>query len=503
MAEIADDDWQRTPPRVQECLRDVTQRLAEVEQRLAALEEDNRRLRERLANNSGNSSQPPSADPPGVVVRLGKPATGRKRGGQAGHDGSRRTLVPVEQCQKVVDHSPRYCRGCGGALVGEDPEPYRHQVVEMPPLTPSVEEHRWQQLTCAACGTATRARLPGEVSPSGYGPRVVAIVAVLSGLYRLRERMAQRAMQDVFGVAMALGTVNTLRQEASAAVAAPVEEACASVTQQPVVHGDETGFVQGNADGRNPTQRTAWLWVAVTPWVTVFRVSLSRGQDAARALLGEAFAGLLVSDRWQGYTWVPLYARQLCWAHLKRDCTKIAERGGASGRIGEALLEQERRLFAYWHRVRDGTLQRSSFKTYAGKIRRQVKGLLEDGAASQPKRGEKSARALTARTCREVLTLEPAMWLFVSVEGVEPTNHAAERAIRPAVLWRRTSVGAQSADGSAFVARMLTVVMTVRSQAGNVLDSLTQACRAAREGQPAPSLLPQTSETGCHVLSAA
>jgi transposase len=251
-AAIADDDWRRTPPSVKGYLRDLTRRLADVEQRLAVLEEDNRLLRERLANHSGNSSQPPSADPPGVVVRRGKPATGRKRGGQSGHDGNSRKLVPVEQCQKVVDHDPRQCRGCGGALVGEDPEPYRHQVVEVPPIMPSVAEHRWHQLTCAACGTVTRARLRSEVSLTGYGPRVVALVAVLSGRYRLSERMRQSAMQDLFGMAMALGTVNTLRQEASAPVVVVPRAAIQTIGAR---HGV---FVPAEEEGRF-LQRTIQL----------------------------------------------------------------------------------------------------------------------------------------------------------------------------------------------------------------------------------------------------
>jgi IS1 family transposase len=306
----------------------------------------------------------------------------------------------------------------------------------------------------------------------------------------MSERMTQAAMKDLFGVETALGTVNSLRQEASRAVSEPVEEAREYVKKQDIVYSDETGFAQGNADGSNPTKQKAWLWAAVTQSVTVFIVQLSRGQAAARKLLGEAFLGLAVTDRWSGYNWLSLSRRQLCWAHLKRDFTKISERDGESGRIGKLLLEQEQLLFRYWHKVRDGTLKRSSFRIYAGKIRQTVKSLLEEGANYDPQPGEKTARAMTARTCRELLKLEPAMWLFVRVEGLEPTNNAAERAIRPAVLWRKSSFGTQSAQGSEFLARMLTVVMTLRAQDRNIFDYLVEACRAARQGGCPPSLLP-------------
>ena len=509
IADISAQDWQHTPESVQRFifslvkrLEEIVQRVADVEQKLTSLEEENRLLREKLGGNSSNSSRPPSTDPP-TVERHGKAPTGKRRGAQPGHPGHRRQLLPVEHCEKVLDYYPVQCRRCGRALSGEDPQPLRHQVVEVPPITPAVEEHRLHRLTCEGCGAQTCATLPADVPRTGYGPRVVALVAVLSGRYRVSERMAREAMSDLFGVEMSVGSINALRQEASQVIGAPVAEARNFVQQQEVVQADETGFMQGNADGHNPTRRKAWLWVAVTTWVVAFRISLSRGQDAARELLGATFAAILISDRWNGYNWVRTKQRQLCWAHLKREFQKIAEREGESGLIGQALLEEERKLFSYWHRVRDGTLKRSSFGLYAGRIRQRIKRLLEHGAANEARRGDPSERARTSRTCRELLKVEEALWLFVRVEGVEPTNNAAERAIRPAVLWRRTSFGTQSAEGSEFVARMLTVVMSLRAQNRNVLEYMTQACRAARQNIAAPSLLPELSAVETHELRTA
>ena len=490
--DITDADWQRTPASVQRLVTDLIRRVAQLEVAVSALQEQNRLLQERLDQTSQNSSQPPSADGPAAPPRPAKAPSGKRRGGQPGHPGHERVLYPVEECQRVEDHRPPQCRQCGERLSGDDPEPYRHQVVELPPIRPYVEEHRLHQLTCAACGATTRAGLPEGVSASGYGPRVVATVALLSSEYRMSERMVEGLLRDVLGVRLCNGTVNNQREEASQAVATPVAEAHQHVQQQPIVHADETGFRQGNADGGNPDGRKAWLWVAVTEWVAVFLVRLSRGQDAARELLGAAFSGYLIADRWNGYNWVQVLWRQLCWAHLKREFTKIAEREGASGRIGQALLEQEAVLFAYWHRVRDGTLAWTTFQKYAGEVRQRVRAWLAEGAAYCPAKGEHSARAQTARTCRDLLKMEPALWLFVRVRGIEPTNNISERTIRHAVLWRRTSFGSQSAAGSEFVARMLTVIMTLRLQKRNVLEYLTQACQAARTVQAAPSLLPNT-----------
>jgi transposase len=493
LPQITDEEWARTPESVKQLLAYLTNEVQELKQRVEVLEEENRYLREQLGRNSNNSSQPPSIDAPNNKREKKQAATGKKRGGQKGHPGHSRELIPVEKCKSVKDHVPTECRECGNSLSGKDENPYRHQVVELPPIEPIVAEHRLHQLECQQCGTLTRAKLPAGVPQSGYGVRVVAMAAILSGLYRMSERMCQSAFQDLFGIVMALGTVNSLRQEASLAVAQPVVDAGEYVKAQPIINSDETGFNQGNADGANPEKRKAWLWVAVTELVTVFQVTLSRGQAAAQLLLGTVLTAILITDRWHSYNCFPIRQRQLCWAHLKRDFTKISEREGKSGRIGKELLEQEKLLFTYWHRLIDGTLQRSSFKQYATNIRAKIKALLQEGADYQPKPKEKTARATTARTCKELLKLEQAMWLFVRVEGVEPTNNAAERAIRHFVLWRKSSWGSQSAEGSLFVARILTVVMSLRSQQRNLLDYMVQACQAFRDGKPAPSLLPAIS----------
>jgi len=286
---------------------------------------------------------------------------------------------------------------------------------------------------CSECGTLTRATLPVDVHPSGYGVRVVALVTVLSGLYRHSTRMVQSAMQDIFGISMSLGTVNNLRLEASNAVESAVEEAKIYVQNSEVVGADETSFAQGNVDGCNDKKSQGWLWVAVTPLVTYFQIALSRCSDAARNLLGENFGGILNSDRYAAYNWVGLEQRQLCWAHLKREFIKISERPGVSKEFGNALVKQQEKLFELWHRVRDGTLTRFEFQLLVPEIRNSLKSSLQEAADCEIGSKEKTPLAKTVRTCRQLLKVEPALWLFVTVEGVEPTNNAAERAIRPAV----------------------------------------------------------------------
>jgi hypothetical protein len=305
--------------------------------------------------------------------------------------------------------------------------------------------------------------------------------------------MVQTAMEDLFGVRMSLGTINRIRTQMSEAVASSVESAQEYVLLASVAGADETGFVQGNADGQNPNNRKAWLWVIVTPLVSFFQVTLSRSTQAAQELLGVDFGGILISDRYNAYNWLKIEQRQLCWAHLKREFIKISERSGLSRQIGRNLLAQQKRLFRLWQKVRDGTLSYLEFQVKVKKIRTRLRSILQEASEFEIGAREKTPLAKTVRTCRQLLKVEEALWLFTEVPGIEPTNNASERAIRPAVIWRRTSFGSQSQAGSVFLARMLTVVTSLRSQKRNVLSFLTAAVEAVRYQTEPPSLLPESS----------
>ena len=448
-----------------------------LEARVATLEGMMQALQEQLNQTSRNSSRSPSSDPP-HSERPRRPRSTRRRGGQPGHPGHTRTLVPVDEVDEVVVIKPEQCTHCQAPLSGDDPKPWRHQVIEIPPIKPVVTEYQWHQLVCAACGEVSRAPWPEGVPSGTYGPLVQATVALCTGSYRLSKRTTHQVMDEVFGVPMSVGTISPLEQATTEALAAPVEEARTSVPEQEVAHLDEASWRQGG--------KRAWLWVAVTSLVTVFLVRLSRGGHVARELLGEECSGILVTDRYSAYNWYPVRWRQLCWAHLQRDFEAMRGRGGRSEEIGDALLAQAHQMFTWWHRVREGTLQRSTFRSYMSPIRREVERLLEAGSTCDvPK---------TAGTCRDILKRREALWTFVQVDGVEPTNNTAERSIRPGVLWRKGSFGTQSEEGSRFVESMMTVVSTLKQQQRNVLEYLTAACDAALRGDAAPSLLPANAQ---------
>lgn len=459
--------------RLQAHLEEVLRRVKTLDAEVARLQLENAELRAKLNTNSLNSSTPPSADGPGVKRPVTKP-TGRKRGGQPGHSGAKRQLLPPD---RIVHHRPRRCRRCDHELLGDDPKAKRLQVWELPEIRPHVTEHRAHALTCAGCGTVTSGVLPAGVRRHGFGPRFSGFVAYLTGRCRLSKRQVVELCEDALGAPISLGAVSAIERDVSEALAAPFEEAAAAVQEQPVVHIDETGWRE--------EKRLAWLWVAVTTSVVVFRVARSRGSAAAKDLLGKWFRGRIVSDRWGAYSWLEPAQRQLCWSHLQRDFAGMTERGGVGAELATQLLKSSTKMFKWWAQVRDGALPRSTFQKRMKRVRGRVGRLLRDARVR--------AERKTAGMCREMLLLEPALWTFVDHDGIEPTNNAAERAIRHAVLWRKGSFGNDSAVGSRFAERVLTAIATVRLRGASPLQYLTDACSAFRATGKSPSLLTYAS----------
>jgi transposase len=490
---IPQSDWDATPERVQQLVLNLLEQLKGVDSKQEEFGNRVAELEEQQRQNSQNSSQPPSKDKPWEKSGQGNQSKRAKRnvfGFKNSKIKGKRELYPPEACQAIHEEKPAVCRICGEPLSGEDAQPYRHQIADVPEIKPEVTEYRLHELECPHCGAKTRAKLPVGVSERCYGPRLAGWISLMSGDYRQSHRKIAGLLQEGFGIALSRTTINRARQEVSQSVAAPVEAAQGYVLQNPVVNCDETGFNQGNQDGLNPNRSRGWLWVLVTPLVVFFTVTLSRSQAAAKQLLGEDFGGYLGTDRYSSYGWIAPIRRQVCWAHLLRDFQAIAERPGVSGEIGEALLRRGYRLFHWWHRVRDGTLSEELFRQAVVLLRVGLVAELQAAADLPIAPREKTPLAKTVRTCTKILTLETALWTFVYIPGIEPTNNLAEQALRPAVIWQYTSFGSQSQAGSEFVARMLTVNATLKAQNRSVLEFLTQSCQAARLGFEPPSLLP-------------
>ena len=454
---ISDELWRQIPPTAQAAILALIQ---QYEQRLAELEA-------RLNQNSTNSSKPPSSDPPALKRAPPKTPSTKKAGGQHGHAKVQRALV--DHPDAIHDCKPTACRNCQQLLHGDDPQPLRHQVWDVPPVRPTVTEYRRHRLTCPRCGLTTCAS-----APTGQdGPRLKAACVLLTGAYRLSKSKAARLLSDLFSIPLCAGQVCATEAEVGQQLKPVVDELLEAARQQPA-NVDETSMGRGR-----------WLWVMVTAVATVYQIASGRNRAALRALVGTEYRRVLTSDRHSVYSHLAEGRHQWCWSHLRRDFQAMVDRNNAGSAIGKELLALSGQMLGWWKRVRDGTLTKVRF---AGRLHAQREFRVRFRAVLE--RGSVCGCAKTAGTCRELLRGEVSMFLFAFVDGVEPTNNAAERALRHGVLWRKMSHGPKSVKGSEYLACIWSVVETCRQQRRNVWDFLTACMAAAAQGRIMPSLLP-------------
>jgi transposase len=481
LPEVTTAEWAKTPDSVKLLLAALLDRMAVLEARNAALESRNatlearvRELEDRIRTNSSNSSKPPSSDGPTTPPRK-DPPTGRLRGGQPGHPRHKRVLLPIEAVDELHAVMPSACAHCHGTLRGKDASPVRHQQVEVPEKLRHVTEWQVHTLTCSDCGKATTGQLP-EGIPNVFGPRLNALTALLVGRFRLSHREVPELLHEVFGIDLSDGTVTDCVQTVSAALAEPVAQAVAAAQAAPIKNVDETGW--------RIDKKRAWLWVLVTAAAIVFVVRRSRSRKVAQELLGDA-PGIVGSDRYAAYDYLPLSQRQLCWAHLIREWQRFVDRGGPDASVGTGMQGVTEKLFRIWKEFCQGVRSRSSFNQRVKGYQARVLHTLTWGFhnASPP----------TAGTCRAILDRFEALWTFTRRPGVEPTNNAAERAVRPAVLWRKGSFGSDTERGAVFTERILTTVATLRAHKRPVLPFLVGAVRAFLRQTLAPSLAAQAA----------
>jgi transposase len=459
------------------------QRIAELEAELAAKDERIEKLerlvaelRRRLDENSGNSHRPPSSDGPGArgkrkrkSNKKGSRKNRRKQGAQMGHPGHHRKLLPSYQVDHIENYFPPTCADCGASLPKtEDPEPLRLQRAEVPEIKPKVTEERFHAVTCD-CGCTTRAK-PTSTSP--FGPRLMALVALFTGVYHLSRRRTATLLADVLGVEISVGAVSAVEGRASEACKSPADEAWNVVDRADVKHADATTWLHKGV--------TRQLWVLASALATVFKVVVDGSADTIKPFFG-AGKGVLVSDR--ASVFVSLWKmkfRQICWAHLLRKFVSFSERDGPAKQVGDELLGLAGLLFDYWHAYKDGKLSKKKLLEWMAPVRAQVEACLQ--------RAVDAGIEHVAGSCADILAHREALWTFLTRAGVEPTNNHAEQEIRDFVLWRKRSFGAQSERGHLFAARVMTVAHTARKQNKNVFAFLTACCEAHLTDAPSPSL---------------
>jgi transposase len=462
-------------------LADREAKLAAQEARIDELTAQLRVLTEKLNQNSKNSHLPPSSDGPGSAGSGGpknaepKSKSKRKRGGQKGHRGAHRELLPPESVSTFVDFFPDHCGGCAREDLPHvlDPEARRYQQLDIRDHRPHLTEFRRHELECPDCGARTRAAYdPAQIPSSAFGPCLTAIVGLLTGVYHLSRRKTQQLLHELFDISVSLGAVSTMEKRASEALGPAYEEAVQEVERAGVKHADATSWLRSGV--------LMSLWTIATVSATVYGIFADGAQKTIRPFFGSR-RGILISDRATVFNFWVMCMRQICWAHLFRKFISFSERDGPAGAIGRDLLEYTSLVFEYWHGYKEGVLTRDEFEMWLQPVRRAFELTLERAAKADISR--------LSGSCADILAHREALWTFVTEDGVEPTNNHAERELRAFVLWRKLSFGTQSERGERFAERLMTVAHTARKQRKAVRDFIVKSVQAHVDGTTAPRLI--------------
>jgi transposase len=339
-----------------EFLMRIADRQARSEERLRALEQ-------KASPSSRTGSSPPSADAPKTrqqrraearekAKELARRAGKQKReaGGQPGHPGSGRGLLPEDRMREIVDHYPDGCSGCGREFTDSEKVPRhgpgRHQVAELPATAVFYVEHRTHRLRCPGCRKRTRAIL-GVLGESPFGPGLQATVVALTARNRISRRDMSELVRELFGVRISVGAIDAICQRTSGLLAGPHERLKSGVLGSAAINIDETGWYLA---GENRT-----MWTATTEQAAIFKIVADRHRDRLEELLGLEFSGIVTSDRWWAYDLLDAEQRQACWSHLQRDFRFHSEGLAAQKEFGEAGLQLTRRLFEIWHAYQPGS----------------------------------------------------------------------------------------------------------------------------------------------------
>ena len=427
-------------------------------------------------DNTALAPQPPPPAPPPPPRLPG----GKKPGAQAGHPDQQRPFVPPDQVDIVVELRPTHCTSCFSPLGAQLPlhaVVFCSQVWDISPIKPVVTEYQQQSLVCPCCGQLAIADLPTDMPPGAFGPRATALAGLLHGSYHLSIRQTTRFLSEVCGLAMCSGSVVKSCDRLSLALERLDATIADVVRSQPLVWVDETGWYEHN--------ERHWLWVGVSEQATLFRIDKSRSQKARKRLLDEAYGGIVHSDRAKAYNDLPNRQRQLCWAHLERNFIGLVDGGNEQSWRASLLLGQTRKMWAAWRAFCCGLFDRVALQMALSEPRTRMREMVEQGRQS----GWNKLQEM----CEELARRWDALWTFAAVEGVEPTNNRAERALRRAVVWRKSCYGTQSEQGSRFVERLLSVEATCRQQRQTLLPILVAALKASWSSTAPPSLFPTLS----------
>jgi len=471
--------------------------LKAIEMFVAYIEE----LETRLGLNSKNSSKPPSSDFMSPRAKKEQPSADqgdvstendgppRKRGGQKGHAGHGRHLLPIEQVDRVEEHRPPTSCPCGGAVRIDDEPAHVVQVYELPPVKLEVIEHRTFGGVCEECGRKHFGDSPEPHAFGIFGPRLAALIVSLTTIFRLSRALAQAFLRDVFGFRVAISTISKLEYRITRTLEPAVSEIEKETRQGPVVYVDETGGRRGD--------ELVWTWVLSCPArkAALFRFGKRRSRSAYEELLDfqsehpPEDIPIHVTDRYAVYSCLPDARHQFCWAHLKREFRRYAEQAGDAGAVGRKLLHATNRLFTLWDARKNEHLDDTTWREAMKDVMQSLRFALQEGAGLP--HTWRNRHESMAGFCSKLLMHFDSLWVFVDSPGVEPTNNEAERRLRPAVVHRKISYGTQSDRGDRFLENTYSIIETCKMHARSAFNFFQHTFEAFIRKEPSPSLFDQ------------
>ena len=450
-------------------IKNLEQKIPELERAIAA-----------LSKNSSNSSRPPSSDKPWANKPKRIKSGNRKQGGQLGHKGKKRELLPPEEMDHIYNIFPDRCECCHLPFPSVaqilSAQPTRHQVFDLPIVVPTKVEYRCHSLPCQ-CGHSTAGSLPNHIAQSAFGPRVHAAIAYLASAHHGSRRGIAEIMHSFFGLNISTGAICNAAKRVSEACVPVVDGLKRYTANAPDLNIDETGW-KSKGDRR-------YLWAFVSPFAVFFLITVSRGAKVLKEVLGDTFPGIITSDDHSAYSsYHKDGLRQLCWAHIIRKFKGLKDGRSSPDayRFSKNMLKEIGTIFTYWHAFPDSGCSREQLWLATALIRGRMKRYCNHY--------QESKDPLVRTRAKRTLKNWEYLFTFLKHEGVEPTNNAAERAIRPAVQWRKNCLGSQSDTGERFTERLLTVVRTCQMHGVNAFECLVKIMNANFSGQHSVPSLP-------------
>lgn len=417
-------------------------------------------LEAQINRNSKNSSKPPSTDQKSNTSE-------HERKKRKSRSGKSRSLFPQERVDKQIDCTQDVCPHCHSSQLHqlEDP-PFVWQQVELPQVQAIVTQFNCQKYCCKTCGRRSVARLPEGIPFSAFGPKLMALVATLTGRFHLAKREALLLIQDIYGIELSEGSIVNIEENVAVALEDIYERIHQYVIKGIVPrHFDETSW--------RDSGKRRYVWLVTTASAAFYRIDPHRSEEAFFKVIGSHTKQPSVTDRYGAYNALD-GPHQYCLAHLIRDFHAFAEQSGESGKIGGKIESELRTACRIQGRWRDSEITKQQRGVCLAHSKRRLRELLIDGLAF----GNNKLTNL----CDTLIDEFEHLWQFASVEGMDPTNNMAERDLRKLVLWRKKSYGTRSQKGQRFVERISSVVETIKKNGKNVLSYLEEALKAFYRG---------------------